>query len=338
VPGLLFVLWSILYPFDNPWRPTTLSEVASVPEYVARGTSGAFGHVLFDLPYVGGVAVLAFVAYAVTRVRGFRGTAAPAYALACAGLAMMLSAGFSRIKFGVDSGNVSRYAYVVVALTLPLVGLVLTTASRRTRLARGAIVVAAVALTAHNLNQLRTEAEHEAESEGAVRTAVLTAAELTAAIGDPAVQDASVEPTIGVFKVRDVRRMVRNGLVPDLEHQDPRLALNLAPHVLVGMARRPDVGGEACRAVPVGATVRVPTGDHRRIEIPFRSDGPRELVIAIEDPVLGETSRNRELHWHGGSGSVVVLRRRAVAELAPTDGPIQVCERAPRSTSAIRST
>jgi hypothetical protein len=332
VPAALYVAWSAAYPFENPWGLTSWREVPRLLEYVARGATAAFDQTLFDVPYLGGLAVVVAVVYVIVRVGDVRGVAAPAYALACSGVVLLVAAGYTRIKLGVEQGSESRYSYVVVALAVPLCALALTRASRGRPVALAAIVATAIAVTAYNVNRLNAEADREAAGETVVRDVVLAVAYLTAARSDESIQDASAEPILGLLKVRDLRRMARKGLLPELTPPEPKQALGLAPHVLVGLERRPDSPGEGCTEADAGETVRIETGD-ARTEIPIRSDGAAEIRIALHDRRLAATSPFRELHWEGGPGTIVVLRPRVVAELTPTDNRVQFCEPARRAGS-----
>jgi hypothetical protein len=188
-----------------------------------------------------------------------------------------------------------------------------------------AIVVAAIAVTAYNLNLLRAEAEREATAEAVVRDVVLSVAYLTVGTTEPSIRDASAEPVVRVLTVGDLQRMAGKGLLPNLAPPDPIQALGLAPHVLVGLEPRPDSPGEGCEVAGPGQTVRIETGDPRTA-IPINSNGPVEIRIMLHDPRLMATSPYRELHWKGGSGTIVVLRPRAVAELTPTDRRVRIRE------------
>jgi hypothetical protein len=194
-PAVIYLAW---YFFGPPEDPSDIGAsgivdlLAVLPQYI--------GHIFVDgfqkfvpLPGLGAVIVAALLVWLVFRWRdaGSRAHVAE-YALFGGGLLFAALTGLSRLSFGAETAASSRYIYVVLALSLPLIALIISSIAAH----RQAVIVASCILllgtTTFNLGTLIDGARAEASREQQTRGQLYAALDFL--LHNPSSVDESISP------------------------------------------------------------------------------------------------------------------------------------------------
>ena len=215
VPVVIYAAWFVAFGRDA-------DEIADpaprrVPEFVWNGVTDALGDVA-RLPALGTIVVLAvcaWLAWKVTRRPLDRNLTIPV-ALAIGGVLFLASTGWRRANlFGADPAA-SRYAYVTVALVLPLVAMAAQGLLRGDALRRALLAFVTIALVLGQFRLLDHDAEIAEPAKRSERGAVLATAAL-AREGRPFLLARPLHPFEPQVTVDEIVGMDRDGKLRPLD-------------------------------------------------------------------------------------------------------------------------
>jgi hypothetical protein len=192
VPALVYAAWFVPFGRAAAARDTnrvSATTLPAVPEYVWTGLTHALSSWV-GIATSGGALALALLIVGLRLASEPRQNALP-LAMAVGSVVFFLIGAYGRLGLGPDEAAVPRYAYIAIALLLPLAARALSLVTP----SAGVIVpvVSAVILTSTGLDQLVTRARDEADTEQRNRVKIV-AAEHLIQNGDRLV-DQFIEPT-----------------------------------------------------------------------------------------------------------------------------------------------
>lgn len=193
-----YLAWYLLVARQYPVSGTgihSISELGGAVLYAGAMFAGGLGRML-PLIHLGVILAAAVAAwFVVTARRGFRGVAAPAYALVIGCLVFAGLTAWARSSLSFTAAASQRYAYLVIVLLLPALGLLVTAlAARGTRWSVGT-TVGLLALVGFNAALLAVEAAAQSARESESREVVLDSFEAVLDDpGDATLLDAPADP------------------------------------------------------------------------------------------------------------------------------------------------
>lgn len=310
---MLVAAGAVWLAWRRDWPGLTATAVPPLAIYlvwlgVAEGGGGLAGGSAGDLAaFVGALAVtaagrllgaptLAWSLAALGVVAGGLGVLRPrvrraasprglTWLVAATGLAFAVATALARVQFGVGTWRSDRYAYVVAALLLPVVGAALdrlTRGPRPVRIAVAVLLPAAVALNAHALLDVHRD---QVALERHLRSRWVAAAQLLDSGLDPIPVnvDRYWSPNLHVEHLRDLvaegELTVPTEPVPDPWRLEARVELRsvlhgASPFPRLRVPELPGAGADGCVELAPGAA------------IPVRADGPTGLVFHFEEPTI----------------------------------------------------
>jgi hypothetical protein len=213
VPSAVYLVWLVLIGHhDVANGERSLHDVVTYPEFIWTGLRSAVDQTV-GLPGAGLVIVVGLTLLLLHRRRQSAGPAAPAFACALGALVLFAMIAIGRTGLGVEQAEVSRYVYLVMALSLPAVGLALSELAGHSLARGGAVSLALLLVAGHNVGTLRERSQVERQREQRFRARLVAATQL---VSSPAVI-LGTKPEPGVapdLKVEDLRRMQRDGKLP----------------------------------------------------------------------------------------------------------------------------
>lgn len=181
-----YLSWYLFIAREHSVPSGGISGISDVPlalVYAAGMLGGGLGRAL---PWIGlgvipalGVAIWFFA----TVRRKFTGTAAPAYALVIGAVVFVALTTISRSSFGLTAAAAQRYAYVILVLLVPALGIMLSWFAVRGRAPFLAVASLLGVVIAFNVALLVFEAQGQAAREVSSRERVL--ATLDRVLADP---------------------------------------------------------------------------------------------------------------------------------------------------------
>lgn len=189
--GLAYATWYLVVARAFPSGIPPVSGLDDVPLAVVFAAAMIGGGLGRALPWIGlgVIPAIAVAAWAVVTVRqGWRTRALTAYAMIGGAIVFVALTAWSRSSLGLSGAASQRYAYLVIVLLLPALGLLLTGLLHTGLLARGRVARVAVAVTVSaavvgNAVLLVSEGAVQAEREQASRATILVT--LDAVLADP---------------------------------------------------------------------------------------------------------------------------------------------------------
>jgi hypothetical protein len=172
-----YLSWFFLVAVEHPTGVGGISSIRDLPHvalYAAwmfcAGLGGA-------LPWVGlgAIPLLAVVVWFFGTVRRGMAHAAPAYALVIGSIVFAALTTFSRVGFGLGGASAQRYAYVILVLLLPAIGILLSRVANRRMALFATTMVVLAGLIAFNSTTLVIAAGAQAKIEQASKARVLGA-------------------------------------------------------------------------------------------------------------------------------------------------------------------
>ena len=305
VPAATYLVWLVAERHAVGDTSPTAAALRGVPGVVWDGLSGGYQAVT-GVAWIGGLLGAAVLALGVRRVIQGRPAAALPLSLAIAALAFLALVALQRTASGLEGATASRYVYVVVVLTLPL----LVTGWVRSRSHPRWVVAALVAVLAvslgYNVHVLRDQTAFWSAVKQAQRTRVLATAALVQR-GDRPLEPRPDPEGMPQLRYEDVARFVADGALPAptvsaVDVNAARLILDVAvgaepvslpggqPAALVSSAVTPAVQN-GCLTL-VGAT-SAPTALRVRLDAPaalrVSGTGDLSLQLVAEDDLGGAT-------------------------------------------------
>jgi len=153
-PQAVAYAWWFLFWESDPAKDQRPGSTAQLPAFVAKGLGATFD-ALVGLPGLGGIALLATLAVALTRRFGPR-VRSLSCAMAATTVFMFLTIGVERVGFGVSIATSSRYVHISAMMVAPVFALAVDQLARISREARWAglgAVAAAILLNAGSLRE-----------------------------------------------------------------------------------------------------------------------------------------------------------------------------------------
>jgi hypothetical protein len=184
--AIVYLSWYLLVAREHAvvsGGVSTLSDVPGAVLYAAAMLGGGLGRAL---PWIGlGVVPALAVAiwFFVTLRKGFVSSATPAYALVVGAVVFAGLTAFSRSGLGLSAAASQRYAYVVIVLLVPALGILLGRLAERARWSFATVAAVLCATIAFNTALLVYEAQLQAAREAASESRVL--ATLDAVVANP---------------------------------------------------------------------------------------------------------------------------------------------------------
>lgn len=184
VVGAVYLSWYITFALHKPGNPDTGGVAphkmfVAMPQFIGVMISEGFGRI-FPVRAVGAIVAVAIAIWLATRLRrwalpsGFT----PAGALAAGGAVFVVMTAYTRATLSVESGQSSRYVYVVALLGMPLILIALERAATRSHLPTIIAPLILVALTCTQGLQLKDDARFQAAREAQSHREVNAAAYL----------------------------------------------------------------------------------------------------------------------------------------------------------------
>lgn len=177
VPAAVYLIWYAAVGREGlSGDHVTLTSILEIPSYLWTGLSSALGTTL-GFGDAGPLLLLALVGWGIRNAYRGRTVQATPLALGGATVILFIVIGLVRSEAGAEQATASRYAYVAIALLLPMIGLALSDLTRgRGRESRSVLYgLLAIALFA-NLGSLRSSARAQTALDGETRAQVLAAA------------------------------------------------------------------------------------------------------------------------------------------------------------------
>lgn len=177
VPAVVYLVW-----YDRVGKAglsgdhVTITSLLAIPTYFWTGLSSALG-TTFGLAVAGPVLLLILVGWSVRNA--YRGQTGQGTAMALAGATVFLFIfiGLVRTDLGAQEATSSRYAYIAIALLLPMIGLALTDlVTERAKGGRPVVYGLLVVVLVANLGSLRTAALAQAAADTQQKVEVIAAA------------------------------------------------------------------------------------------------------------------------------------------------------------------
>lgn len=170
-----YLAWYLLVSRGYPVAGTgihSVGELGGAVVYAGAMFAGGLGRML-PLIYLGVIPAAAVAVWFIaTARRGFRGVAAPAYALVIGSLVFAGLTAWSRSSLGFTAAASQRYAYLMIVLLLPALGLLLTALAARGPRCSVAVTAGALALVGFNAALLVVEAGAQSVREADSREVV----------------------------------------------------------------------------------------------------------------------------------------------------------------------
>ena len=312
VPAVAYLVWFAAFGVSSlSTDRITIATVLALPAYVWVGFSSSMAR-FTGVTAAGGAVVVGIVVYAAWKSAAASTRESPAFAGVLSVIVLFLSAGLVRTFLGTSQATATRYAYIAIALLLPLLALGImdlrSRAGRHFGLILGTVMVLLIA--GSNLAQLRTFALLLRPQEQTSQKEIFAAAMLVqdhARITEPSPAE-QLNPYVNEAALRAI---VRAGMLPHSLRADeiPRLnaetawqtavtATALAPtnssairRVTVdGSSATPGTNGCLSVSKPGGAAVYVSTAaptalnvlpaSGRSVEIQLRAGRPKATVGA----------------------------------------------------------
>lgn len=149
----IYGAWMLAIGLDRPVAPGRAHGaeqlLKDVPRYALRMLTDGLGSVS-PVAVVGTLGATVLLVWALLTFRSVRGAAAAAYALGLGGVAFALMTAYSRVDFGMEAADASRYVYLVVFCFAPLAGLAVTRLMTAKGVALRSVTVVLGLLVAYN--------------------------------------------------------------------------------------------------------------------------------------------------------------------------------------------
>lgn len=316
-PGVAYVIWYVFFETGNPTSVLRASGIQSlftdVPVFVATMIVGGLDK-LTPVPGFGIVLATALVVGAVLAIgrRPLRPDTITVLGLLAAAVFFAALTAYSRVGGGIGSATDSRYLYVIVVMTLPAIGLLLTRLVAHS-LAREIVVLSLIAVTGiYNVGLLIGAAAAGAESEQRTHRIISAALDLADEYPD-AVDDAGrpAPPTAQrpLAELQQLESEFGLSRIPYTESDRLEaladISLSTTPTTAAGSCDQPLAVGDS---FPLGAEGQVlHADDQAELTLRLESDGAAALrtlpladgatevaiaapVTAVVDEVSGSVS------------------------------------------------
>jgi hypothetical protein len=262
----------------------------------------------------------------VRHVDDCRGRTAPAYSAGLGAVGLYVLIAYGRGELGVEQAGSPRYVYVATALLFPAVVLALTWLVGQSRVARGVVCVAFLAVALHGVSVLRENAGIQASREMGIKATLVAAARI--ASSDRYVPGALPEPVWSPnVTVGDLVRWWRAGeLRPQATSAvaDLTAALNLQAGITVKPLVASPSTDNTCESLAPGESrafvIEKPTSD--RLE----SRSMASLVIFLQDRDRTASSDERVLVIPPGLSYLNLLDAGTVANVKALEGAVELCQ------------
>lgn len=217
--GVAYLTWYLVVARESPSGIPPVSGLDDLPLAVVFAAAMIAGGLGRALPWIGlgVIPAVAVAAWAVVTVRqGWRTPALTAYAMIGGAVVFVSLTAWSRSSLGLSGAASQRYAYLVIVLLLPALGLLLTAALVRWRAARVIVAVVVSAAVVGNAVLLVSEGAVQAEREQASRLAIeASIAALRADPDDIGLLDRAADPVWAPdLTGRDLLQLVDRGQWP----------------------------------------------------------------------------------------------------------------------------
>jgi hypothetical protein len=212
---VIYAVWFLAYGRDVRVADPTPGEV---PRFVWEGLTDALGDVA-RVEVVGiavAVAVVAWLGWKLLQRPLDRSLLVPT-ALALGGVAFLASTGWRRGGLPGADPAISRYAYVTVALVLPLVAMAAQPLFRGDTVRRVALAVVTIALVVGQVRVLDRAAEVAEPGKRSDRGAMLATAALVREGRGPFLYQSPLHPFEPQVTVDEIVAMDRDGKLPSLD-------------------------------------------------------------------------------------------------------------------------
>lgn len=184
--AIVYLSWYLLVAREHSVASGGVSSLSDVPGALLYAVAMLGGGLGRALPWIGlGVipALAVAIWFFVTLKRGFVSSATPAYSLVVGAVFFAGLTAFSRSGLGLSAAASQRYAYVVIVLLVPAIGILLSGLAERSRWWFISVTVVLVAIIAFNTALLVYESRLQAAREAGSESRVL--AELHAILANP---------------------------------------------------------------------------------------------------------------------------------------------------------
>lgn len=217
--AISYLVWYLLVARDYAVPAagiTTIGGVARAGLYAAAMYGGGLGRGL-PVIWLGVIPALTTAVWVIMTVRrGLVSRATAAYALLAGSLVFVALTTYARMSFGISAAASERYAYLVIVLLLPALGLQLTRLAARGRRWFAAVAAGLVLIIGFNTVDLVLEAHAQAVREtGSERRIDADLARLLENPGDPALLAGPADATWSPDLLRsDLLALYRSGEFP----------------------------------------------------------------------------------------------------------------------------
>ncbi|MGH9126113.1 MAG: hypothetical protein ACRDZ8_15525 [Acidimicrobiales bacterium] len=180
VPAAVFAVWFALAGRSGLHGDhQSLSTVLAIPKFAWTALVSAFERTS-GIPGSGTVLLVALIGWVIARSPLARERAAPAFAMALGTLILFVVIGLGRAGGSLNGALAPRYAYLAVALLLPVIGLALTDliGHQRSALVPLLLVLSLVAVT--NVDTLRADSDARIALDQPLERQIVAAAALVA--------------------------------------------------------------------------------------------------------------------------------------------------------------
>jgi hypothetical protein len=316
LPAAAFAVWYALHGEQATKAQGALGTgkaIRGMPTFVAHGLWWALQN-LFDLGGGGPLILLGAVVLVAVTFRWREAAWQVASCLAVGAVVYLAFTTLGRGGYGIGVADDSRYAYIVIALVLPILTLAVDRLSRRASSGPTIALVLFAALVVLQVTVLTRHADESGPIEQETKRRIVAAAEIlrdpdAVALGQPVPE---FEPTLFASKLR---RLDRNGDLPGNVHPSPRDLLTARLYLQVATSQpRPlepppqatIVGGVAVEADAQGCATTGPLARGDAVLLRFPRTGSvlvdtarlkRELELQLQDG--GTRSRVRRASFPG---------------------------------------
>jgi hypothetical protein len=342
LPAALYVWWYLAYGRQGARVATAAPD--AIPDFVWHGLTGALGDVA-RVELIGTAVVLAVVTWLGYRLfrRGYDSSLTLPVALAIGGVAFLAATGYRRGNLFGSNPAESRYAYVTLALVIPLVAQAAQTLFRPGRARRVLLAAVTVALVIAQARELDHQANLARPGKRSDRGALLATASLvrqgrTFLLSRPL---SAFEPQV---TVDEIAAMDRAGKLPPLDQATKRDFLTVLARLDLVVA--PDPAVPPAGVARVDSTRRATTTPDGAGCVRVRARPDNELVVRLDGPtsfrirgqgLLGAHLRDATQAVDGETVYFLLTRGRpqvlsaSTAEALlvltlPTDSPSVLCD------------
>ncbi len=278
--------------------------IQKLPAFVWAGITGPISTTL-ELSGIGVVVVVLLAVWTIRHARPLEEPWPIALSLALGAVLFLAMTGLARVQFGPDAAATSRYAYISLALLLPLGALAVDALLHRVPLRAWIILAAVPLLIGVGASQVKQEADKQGAIEREQETRIVAAARLGRTMSEFLVPF-PVPYAIPVLTMARLHALDTQGQLPNVATTpaDELTALEYL-QVFLGLNLQLSAGRPEATIVGVSGATVAPTSRAGCVDVTATSGDPT-VTVALAAPASIPITPQR-------SGSASIVLRRAGA-------------------------